>query len=97
MSNTHDIKTIQPAPGFVVVEPAQFAEKSSGIYNPSKGKEVPQWGTVVTVGPHLPDHTGPDVKKGQTVIYKKWGGNDVEIGKKKYYFLKYEEIIGVVK
>jgi co-chaperonin GroES (HSP10) len=31
------------------------------------------------------------------VIYKKWGGNDVEIGGKKYYLLRFEEIIAVVE
>jgi len=98
--NTFKIEEIVPAWGFVIVQPQEIKETVAGIYQPNKDEEVPQWGTVVSAGPLLEGqkapHTG-ELKPGQTVIYKKWGGNDVEIGGKKYYFLKYEEIIGVVK
>jgi chaperonin GroES len=35
-------------------------------------------------------------KKGDTVIYKKWGGNDVKIGDKEYQFLKFDDVLAVV-
>ncbi|MFH2118574.1 MAG: co-chaperone GroES, partial [Candidatus Paceibacterota bacterium] len=36
------------------------------------------------------------VKVGDLVIYKKWGGNDVEIDDVEYQFLKFEDILAVV-
>lgn len=116
MSNTYDISTVLPAAGFVIVEPKTLPKEVSGIINPNKDKEVPQWGTIVKVGEPVPmssvitidasenklsGHTMRMIefmgKAGQTVIYKKWGGNEVTVGEKQYYFLKFEEIIGVVQ
>lgn len=107
MANTYTVDSILPAPGYVIVEPKELPNEVAGIINPNKDKEVPQWGTVIKVGADVPDRIEGEkgdtmlVKRslagvGQTVIYKKWGGNDVEIGGKKYYFLRFEEIIGVV-
>lgn len=100
MSNTYDISTILPSAGFVIVEPKTLPKEVSGIINPNKDKEVPQWGTVVAVGKYLVEKgimTEFNAKVGSTVIYKKWGGNEVTVGEKQYYFLKFEEIIGVVQ
>lgn len=91
-----------PMPGYVLVEP-QDAQKQtdSGIYLPDSHDEKPQHGTVLSVGDVW--HTEYDakinspVKKGDSVIYKKWGGNEVKIGDKEYQFLKFEDILAVVK
>lgn len=37
------------------------------------------------------------VKVGDKVIYKKWGGNDFKIGDTEYQFLKFEDILAVIK
>ena len=37
------------------------------------------------------------VKKGEMVIYKKWGGNDLKIGDVEYQFLKFEDVLASVK
>lgn len=37
------------------------------------------------------------VKVGDKVIYKKWGGNDFKIGDTQYQFLKFEDILAVIK
>lgn len=37
-----------------------------------------------------------DFKVGETVIYKKWGGNEVKIDEIEYQFLKYEDILAKV-
>lgn len=37
------------------------------------------------------------LKKNDQVVYKKWGGNDVMIDDVEYQFLKYEDILAVVK
>lgn len=100
--NTYDIKNIAVQVGFVIVEPESTQAEVSGIIQPNKGEETPQWGKVIALGDVKANSEGEpaeptlDLKVGQTVIYKQWGGNKVEVGGKKYYFLKYEEIIGAV-
>jgi len=37
------------------------------------------------------------VTVGDDVIYKKWGGNEVKIGDIEYQFLKFEDILAVIK
>ena len=36
-------------------------------------------------------------KVGDKVIYKKWGGNEFKIGDTEYQFLKFEDILAVIK
>jgi chaperonin GroES len=38
-----------------------------------------------------------ELKKGDMVVYKKWGGNEVMIDDVEYQFLKFEDILAVVK
>lgn len=101
MKSDLSVTQLQPMPGYVLVEPAQAPKKtSSGIYLPDSHDEKPQHGTVLAVG----DATVVDgqkiespVKKKDSVIYKKWGGNDVKIGDVEYQFLKFEDILAVIK
>jgi len=93
---------LQPTPGYVLVEPADVQKQTdSGIFLPDSHDEKPQYGTVLAVGGDWVTEHGAtiksSVKKGDTVIYKKWGGNDVKIGAKEYQFLKFEDILSVVK
>ncbi|MBT4124311.1 MAG: co-chaperone GroES [Candidatus Pacebacteria bacterium] len=37
------------------------------------------------------------LKKNDQVVYKKWGGNEVMIDDVEYQFLKYEDILAIVK
>lgn len=98
MANKYKVEQIQVAPGFIIVKPQEVAETVKGIYQPGKEQEIPQWGKVIAAGDIIQiEPPALTLKAGQTVIYRKYGGNDVEIGGQKYYFLKYDEIIGVVK
>lgn len=98
---TLSVKNIHPLAGYVLVEPAQAQKQTaSGIYLPEKSDEKPQHGTVVACG----DATVVDgtklscpVKKGDQVIYKKWGGNDIKIDDVEYQLLKFEDILATVK
>jgi len=96
MPNTYKIEQIKVAPGFVIVKPQEIQETVAGIYQPNKEKEVPQWGEVITIGGAVKKDQ-LKLKSGDVVIYKKWQTNDVKVGDKKYYFLNYDEIIGVVE
>jgi len=93
---------LQPLPGYVLVEPAAAQTKTdSGIYLPDSHDEKPQQGTVLAVGSTWVTDQGAKiespVKKGDQVVYKKWGGNDVKIADIEYQFLKFEDILAVIK
>lgn len=101
MVNSLSVKNLQPAPGYLLVEPAkQEKQTASGIYLPDSHEEKPQYGTVLAAGGKLINDRGVEVdspaKKGDTVLYKKWGGNDVKIGDIEYQFLRFDDILAIV-
>lgn len=101
MSDTVSVSQIKPLPGYVLVEPASTEKQTaSGILLPDSHEEKPQHGTVLAVG----DATFDDGVKVECpvavkdrVIYKKWGGNDFKIGEVEYQFLKFEDLLAVIK
>ena len=102
MVNTLTVKDITPAPGYVLIEPAkQEKQTASGLYLPDSHSEKPQYGSVLAVGGKLINDRGVEVsspaKVGDKVIYKEWGGNEVEIGATKYQFLRFDDLLAIVK
>jgi chaperonin GroES len=95
------VSKLTPLAGYVLVEPASTQKQTaSGIYLPDSHEEKPQNGTVIAVGGAIYDdgkEIVSPVKKGDQVIYKKWGGNDVKIGDVEYQFLKFEDLLAVIK
>lgn len=94
--------TFNPTPGYVFISPDESPNQTdSGIYLPDSHDEKPQQGVVLSVGDTWVTENGArieaPVKKGDHVIYKKWGGNEVKIGDKEYQFLKFEDILAVIK
>ncbi len=100
MTQTISVSAIKPNPGYVLVEPAKVDKKTaSGIYLPDSHEEKPQHGTVLAVGATgMVDGAKVEcpVKVKDAVIYKKWGGNEFQIGDVEYQFLKFEDILAVV-
>ncbi|OGY18011.1 MAG: hypothetical protein A3F04_01760 [Candidatus Chisholmbacteria bacterium RIFCSPHIGHO2_12_FULL_49_9] len=95
------VSKLQPAPGYVLVEPMEAETKTkTGIYLPDSHDEKPQEGKVLSVGATWITEQGAKIdapcRKGQTVMYKKWGGNEVKIENVEYQFLKFEDILAVV-
>ena len=95
------VSKVKPAPGYVVVEPAEAEQKTkAGIYLPDSHDEKPQEGKVLAVGSVWLTEYGakitPPCKKGDRVIYKKWGGNEVKLEDVEYQFLKFEDILAVI-
>lgn len=92
---------LTPTPGYLILEPQEATKKTaSGIYLPESSDEKPQMGKVIAVG--AATHTdGVEVtspaKVGDTVVYKKWGGNEVKLDTVDYLFAKFEDILAVVK
>jgi chaperonin GroES len=93
---------IRPLDDRILVKPDSAEEKtSSGIYLPEAAKEKPMTGKVVTVGPgKLSDdgkRTPPNIKKGDTVLYGKYAGTEVEIDGDKHIIVRESELLGVIE
>jgi chaperonin GroES len=96
---------LKPTAGYLLIEPLEKEVKTaSGIYLPDTAGEKPQKGKVLAVGPaQCADCKCDDCKcdsyvpckVGDTVIYKKWGGNEVKVGNVEYMFVKFEDILAV--
>lgn len=86
---------ITPLGENVLIKPVEIATKTdSGIFIPdSSSNEKPQQGTVEAVG----DSEKIGVKKGQVVIYKKFGGEEVKFGGEEFVVVKFDEIIAVIE
>ena len=93
---------IQPLFDFVLVQPME-AEKvtASGILLPDTAKEKPQVGVVKAVGTGATDNNGKlipmQVKVGQKVLYKKWGGNEVKVGAEEWLLVEQKDIMAIVQ
>ncbi len=93
--------SLTPAAGYLLIEPAQKETKTlSGIYLPDNAGDKPQKGTVIAVGADdITDYgskKSSPVKIGETVIYKKWGGNEVKYEGVDYMFIKFEDILATI-
>ncbi len=94
------VSQLKPLPGYVLVEPAkQPKQTTSGIYLPDSHDEKPQHGTVLACGAETVidgKTVACPVKKGQMVLYKKWGGNELSIDDIEYQFLRFDDLLAVV-
>ena len=93
---------LKPLGDRVVVEPLEKEEKTtSGIILPETAKEKPQEGEVLAAGPGRTDENGKripmDVKKGDIVLFAKYGGTEVKIEDKKLLILKESDILAIVE
>ncbi len=87
---------IKPLADRVVVEAAQADTKtSSGIIIPDTAKEKPQRGTVVAVGPGKKDEP-TTVKVGDTVLYGKYSGTEINIEGREYLIMRESDILAIV-
>ncbi len=88
---------LEPLGDRVIVEPGEGEEKTaSGIVIPDTAKEKPQEGKVLAVGPGRYEEgklIPLDVKPGDTVIYSKYGGTEVKVGRKEYLILSERDIL----
>ena len=87
---------IKPIGDRVVIEPAPAEEKTaSGIIIPDTAKEKPQKGTVVAV-PDKTDDNNIVVKVGDTVLYGKYSGTEININDKDYLIMNQSDILAVI-
>ena len=73
---------------------------SSGLYIAGDSKEKPQTGTVLAVGPGKLDKDGKHlpmpVKKGDRVVYSKYGGNEVLDGDEEVLIVRADDIYAII-
>ena len=94
--------SVKPLEDRVLVKPVEKAEKTeSGIYLPESSKERPVQGKVVAVGPgKLLDngkHAEMQIRKGDTVVYGKYAGSEIEVKGVEHLILRESEILGVME
>ncbi len=87
---------VKPLSDRVLIEPkAAETKTASGLFIPDTAKEKPLQGTVVAVGPGNKDVT-MEVKKGDVVLYGKYGGQEITVDGKEYLIMKQSEILAVI-
>ena len=92
---------IKPLSDHILLEPVREEKKRGGIILPDTvDKERPEKGKVVAVGPGKLDKDGKrvavEVKKGQMVLFKKYGPDEIKIDDKEYLIAREEDILAVI-
>jgi chaperonin GroES len=87
---------IKPLADRVLVEAAAAETKTAGgIIIPDSAKEKPQKGKVVAVGAGKKDEP-LTVKVGDTVLYGKYAGTELQVDGKEYLIMKESDIYAIV-
>ncbi len=87
---------VKPLADRVLVEPAEAEEKTvGGIIIPDTAKEKPQKGTVVAVGNGKKDEP-MTVKVGDSVLYGKYSGTEINIDGEHYLIMKESDIFAII-
>lgn len=92
---------LRPLDDRIVVEPQEAEEKTAGgILLPDTAKQKPQSGKVVAAGPGKLSENGQRlamaVKVGDTVLYGKYSGSDVEVAGKELKILRESDLLAKV-
>ncbi|MGH2553716.1 MAG: co-chaperone GroES [Chitinophagaceae bacterium] len=79
----------------VKADPAETVTKG-GIIIPDTAQEKPQRGTVMAVSPKDEDGNTPLVKEGNTVLYGKYAGTEIQIEGQDYLIMRESDILAIV-
>ncbi|HZZ41566.1 MAG TPA: co-chaperone GroES [Tepidisphaeraceae bacterium] len=93
---------LKPLADRIVIKPADAEEKTkSGIVLPDSAKEKPTKGKVISVGPGRLDEKGKPmelgIRTGDTVLYGKYSGTEVEVDGQKLVIVRESELFGVLE
>ena len=94
---------IKPLSDHILIEAMPQEEKTeSGIFLPQTAeKERPEQGKVVAVGSGKKLFSGKvislDVKKGDIVLFTKYGPNEIKVNGKEYLIAKEEDILAILE
>lgn len=89
---------LEPLADRLVVKPIEKEEMTkSGLVLPDTAKEKPQEGEVLAVGPGRMSEDGKriamDIKKGDIVVYAKYGGTEIKIDEEELIILRESDIL----
>jgi chaperonin GroES len=93
---------VKPLEDRILIKPLEAEKKTTaGIYLPESAKEKPMQGKVVALGPGKLLDNGervrPAVKKGDTVVFGKYSGTEIEIKNVKHLIVRESELLGVIE
>lgn len=92
---------LRPLQDLILIKPDDDEDVTrGGIYKPEVAKEVPTRGTVVEVGPGKlvkGVRHEPQVKRGDKVLYGKYGGNDIDLDGKSHKLIRESDVLGVIE
>ncbi len=103
MAKKQKASTLKPIGGNILVQPISEETKTdSGIVLPDTvDKEKPQKGKVMALGTGKLTEEGKkvpfNVKKGDIVIFKKYGPDEVEVGGEEYLIMEESDVLCVEK
>lgn len=76
-------------------------DKIGGIIIPDTAKEKPQQGKVIAAGKGKVKEDGGvtplDVKKGDTVLFGKYSGQEIKLDGNEFLIMREDEILGVIE
>ena len=86
---------IKPLADRVLIQPARAEETTlSGIIIPDSAKEKPLKGKVLATGDGTKDEKMV-VKEGDTVLYGKYAGSEIELEGEKYLIMRQSDILAI--
>ena len=93
---------IRPLQDRILVKRIEEEDKTKGgIIIPDSAKEKPQEGRVVAVGGGRVAEDGTvrplDVKKGDKVLFSKYGGTEVNIEGEEHLIIREDDVLGVLE
>ena len=87
---------IKPLADRVLIKPAAAEEKTvGGIIIPDTAKEKPLQGNVLAVGAGTKDEEMV-LKAGDTVLYGKYSGTEIELDGEKYLIMRQNDVLAVL-
>lgn len=88
---------IKPLADRVLVKAAEAEEKTiGGIIIPDSAKEKPLKGEVISAGKGTKDEEMV-VKAGDTVLYGKYAGTEIELDGEKYLIMRQSDILAIIE
>jgi chaperonin GroES len=93
---------IRPLQDRILVKRIEEEDKTKGgIIIPDTAKEKPQEGKVIAVGGGKVLEGGKvqplDVKKGDRVLFSKYGGTEVTVDDEEHLIIREDDILGIIE
>lgn len=85
----------------LVIREDEEQKSDGGIIIPDTAKEKPQRGKIVAVGPGKMGDDGKrismEVKKGDRVLFSKYGGTEIKLDGVEHVFLNEDDILSIIE